>query len=67
MLTAKELIEAAEERGYAYESAGAGKASQKDLAYYVLEIAEETQEAEPHDCYDGTAIAVALFRIWDER
>ena len=50
MLTPTELIEAAEERGYTFESMGAGKASQHDLTHYVLEIFDETQEAEPHDC-----------------
>jgi len=66
MKTATELIEAAEERGYTFESMGSGKASQYDLTHYILEIFDETQKAQPTDCYDGTAVAVALFRIWDE-
>lgn len=61
-----ELVNAAVERGETFESAGAGKASKRDLTYYVLEIADETRkEEQDSDFYSDPVIAAALFRIWD--
>lgn len=62
-----QLVEAAIERGETYESVGAGKASQRDLTYYVLEIADETaKESLNDDFYSNSVIAAALFRIWTD-
>lgn len=61
-----ELNDAAEERGETYESMGAGKASQRDLTLYVMEIADEVRKSDPTDCYSKSVVAAALFRIWDE-
>jgi hypothetical protein len=58
-----ELVNAAEERGVTFESMGAGKASQRDLTYYVLEIQDECATGEE---YSNAVVAAALFRIWDE-
>ncbi len=61
-----ELVNAAVERGESIESMGAGKASPRDLTYYVLEIADETRkEEQDSDFYSDAVIAAALFRIWD--
>ena len=40
-MSAKQLYEDAVERGETYESAGAGKASEEDIAFYIEEIAAE--------------------------
>jgi hypothetical protein len=61
-----ELVNAAIERGEAYESQGAGKASKHDLTYYVLEIRDETDKEHPSEWYSDPVVAAALFRIWDE-
>lgn len=61
-----QLVEAAVERGEAYESVGVGKASNRDLTHYVLEIAEEVWKADPTECYSDSVIAAALFRIWTD-
>ncbi len=60
-----QLVEAAIERGETIESMGAGKASQRDLTIYVMEIADEVKKADPDDCYSDPVVAAALFRIWD--
>jgi hypothetical protein len=60
-----QLVNAAVERGEAYESAGASKASKRDLSYYVLEIADETEKSEHHtEWYKDSVIGGALFAIW---
>ena len=56
-----QLVEAANDRGYTFESMGAGKASKRDLTYYVLEIADE----EPG--ISNAVVAVALYRIWEDQ
>ena len=62
-----ELVSAAIDRGETIESMGAGKASKKDLTYYVMEIADETAKDEVDQIWNGYSnpvIAAALFRIW---
>lgn len=61
-----ELINAAVERGETIESMGTGKASKRDLTYYVLEIADEAQQMELDDQYSDGVIAGALFAIWTD-
>lgn len=57
------MVNAAVERGETFESMGAGKASQKDLSYYVLEIQEECATGEE---YSAGVVAGALFAIWTD-
>jgi len=69
-VTTSELIQFAVERGEAYESQGAGKASKRDLTYYVLEAVQEAIHAKFMDndeelIKDGV-VAGALFAIWTE-
>lgn len=69
-MTTSELIQAAVERGETFESMGAGKASKRDLTYYVLELVEEAIHAHFMDndeelVKDGV-VAGALFGIWTE-
>ncbi len=62
-----ELVDAAIDRGETFESAGAGKASMKDLTYYVMEIHEETSQDKIDQVWNGysdSVVAAALFRIW---
>lgn len=62
-----ELVTAAIERGETIESMGAGKASKKDLTYYVMEIADESNAeviSSVWNGYSNPVIAAALFRIW---
>jgi len=64
-----ELVDAAIERGETIESMGAGKASQKDLTYYVIELVTEAEQAHFMDndeplIKDGV-VGAALSRIWD--
>jgi hypothetical protein len=55
------LVEAANDRAETIQSMGAGKASKRDLTYYVLEIAEE------EDNISNAVVAVALYRIWEDK
>lgn len=64
-----ELVNAATERGETYESMGAGKASKADLIHYVIEIADECNEAcdEVTQIWEGYAdatIEAAIIRVW---
>jgi hypothetical protein len=62
-----QLVNAAVERGETYESTGAGKATKRDLTYYVMEIATEVEFGEHHtEWYSDNVIAGALFAIWTE-
>ena len=61
----QQLLNAAVERGEAFESRGAGKASKSDLSHYVMEIADEREaQGEPDEQYNDGVIGGALFAIW---
>lgn len=63
-VTVRSLVEFAIERGEAYESAGAGKASRQDLTHYVVEIYDEMAR---EGCeIPAGVVGAALAQIWDE-
>jgi len=61
-----ELLNAAVERGETFESMGVGKASKRDLTYYVLELADEAHKEALEQQYSDGVIAGALFAIWTD-
>lgn len=69
MMGVTELVNAAIERGETIESMGAGKASRKDLTYYVLEIVDESEVDNfmdnDEEVIKDSVVGAALSRIWD--
>ncbi|MCK5485481.1 MAG: hypothetical protein KAI86_04665 [Desulfobacterales bacterium] len=61
-----ELVNAAVERGETFESMGAGKASKRDLTYYVLELADEAHKETLEQQYKDGVIGAALNCIWTD-